>query len=178
MKLNPDLKAHGRKLVKSSDGNDGTPWSYLCDNGLPIEQCFVPNYFSTLKDLLLPGDTIEILQIKLIKGKVREIQAACKAIVISRSENAREIDVQMYDPKDGIHRYTPYGVVEEEIPEEPLVPIMYIEGSGRVERDEKTKIYTVYCNKDMIYQTMKKSLAQAISRGDVPIPPEPENMNG
>lgn len=177
MKLNPDLKAHGRKLVKSSDGNDGTPWSYLCDNGLPIEQCFVPNYFSTLKDMLLPGDTIEILQIKL-NGKVREIQAACKAIVISRSETAREIDVQMYDPKTGIHRYTPYGVVEEEKPQEPFVPVEFITGSGRVERDENTKIYTVYCDKEVVYETMKKGLAQAISRGDTPIPNKPEEMNG
>ena len=177
MKLNPGLKAHGRKLVKSSDGNDGTPWSYLCDNGLPIEQCLVPNYFSPLKDMLLPGDTIEILQIKLT-GKVREIQAACRAIVVSRSETKPEIDVQMYNKKEGIPRYTPHGVVKEEKPQTPLSPINFITGSGYVERDENTKVYSVLCNKEVVYETMKKALAQAIARGDTPIPSQLEAMNG
>ena len=100
-----NLKAQTHKLIRSTDGNFGTHWTYMCDNGRPIEASLVENFFSTLWSNILPGDTIRVVEIKK-----KKLVAAYLAIVVAKSEKQipAEVYVQPYDDT-GVRRFTPVG---------------------------------------------------------------------
>lgn len=159
------FKARTHNLIRSTDGNYGTHWTYLCDNGMDIKECFEPNFFSTLKSNLLAGDTIRVIE---MTGKRGPVKAACLGIVISVHESLPEVIFKPYDDA-GIHYYKDDSSPEEK--EDPYqLPPKFIEGSGQVEKDENSGMYVVKCDGKIICETEKKGLAMAISRGDTPIP--------
>ena len=156
------MKALNHKLARSSDGNFGTDYTYLCDSNRSIETCFEENFFSPLIDHLMPADTIRIVEMK--EGRVAALQVG---IVISKSKTKPELDFRPFDDQ-GIHRYPFKGLAElAETPEGPA-PI-FIPGEGTIEQDLVSKVFKVSWDGGSC-EVESLTLAKAIVRGDKPIP--------
>lgn len=162
--MNFSAKARGNNLLQVSDGNFGTSYAYRCDGNIPIERCLEQDFFETVKTRLGAGDTIQVVEYK--DGIV---SASCKLIVISRSKDKLILDIRLID-KIGIVRYESKSVGELKEAASPIPDVKYIHGTGQVEQDKVSKIYSVKCEGVVVYETDKKGLAMAIARGDAPIP--------
>jgi len=161
--MNTHMKAKQNNLIQSADGNFGTAYTYRGESGQKIEQFLVKDFFDAVKTRLTPADTIRVME--MTNGKVT---ASILLVVLSRGpEPKMELDIRPYD-SDKILRYTE-SKDEQVDPPEDLENIVYISGTGQVERN-KEGVYQVKCDGKVIYETEKKGLAQAIARGDTPIP--------
>lgn len=159
------LKAKQNNLIQGSDGNFGTNYTYRGENNQKIEQFLLEGFFDTVVTRLVPADTIRIIEMQDNK-----VVAATLLIVISRGPEPKlELDIRPYDGSK-IVRYTKTKD-EEPKKEAPFIDVKYIDGTGQVER-LNDGLYQVKCDGKVIYETEKKGLAMAISRGDAPIPQE------
>lgn len=160
------MKAKQNNLIQGADGNFGTTYTYRGENGQKIEQFLEEGFFETVKTRLAPADTLRIVEMHN-----KKVTASILMIIISRGpEPKMELDIRPYD-SDRILRYNESEDKATPLPE-PVEDLVYISGTGQVERDQNTKLYSVKCDGKVIYETMKKGLAQAIARGDTPIPQE------
>lgn len=156
-------KALTHKLIRSTDGNFGTHWTYMCDNGRPIEASFEENFFSTLWSNLLPGDTIRV-----VETKKKKLVAAYLAIVVAKHETLPEVDVQPYDDT-GVRRFTPVGC--EEVKLEPMEPgPVFVSGTVQAEYSQRDHLWKVKDGGKVVFETENKAEAKAVARGDMPIP--------
>ncbi len=161
--MNNQLKAKQNNLQQSSDGSFGTVYTYRGESRQPIESLITNEFYEPTKTRLNACDTIYVMEMK-----DKKVVASILLIVISRGKEPKmELDIRPY----GDSKITRYDYEEtQQIPEEPLVPVIYISGTGQVERDRKTGVYSVKCDGKVIYETENKALAGAIARGDAPIP--------
>lgn len=161
--MNNGQKARQNNLQQSSDGNFGTQYTYQGGNGQTIEQLMASDFYESVKTRLSPCDTIRVMEMKDNK-----VVASTLMVVISRSKEPKMVlDIR---PCDG-SKITRYDYEEtEQIPKEPIVPVIYISGSGQAEKNKNTGVWSVKCDGKVIYETESGPLAKAIARGDKPIP--------
>ena len=158
------FKALPHKLFRSEDGTFGSSWGYTCSNH-NIEECFKPNFFRPVRDNLIPGDTIDIVE--MVKGRVT---AFCEGIIVYKEGN--DIDYRVKNENAGITRYPILEPVKEEtVVVDPGAP-QFIKESGQVQWDRSSRIYTVTTSEGVVFETADKKMAHAVSRGDAPIPKE------
>ena len=167
--MNNGIKAKGNNLIKSSDGNFGTLYCYRCDGNRNIEDTLKKGFFDSVRSRLGAGDLISAVEIKKTEdGKDEVVTASVTLVVVSRTGDKMELDVRPYEGSK-IYRYDPKEHKGEE-PEPLQEGPRYVNGDGQVEKDLVSGEYTVKCGGKIEYSTDNQAEANAIARGDIPIP--------
>jgi hypothetical protein len=164
------IKAKTHNLNKPEDGNYGKTFNYICKDH-DVQTCFVPGFFSTLAGNFMAGDSIRCM--KIVKERITHL---CEGIVLTVDidGNKRTVDFRPITPKiitfpeENYLQARPQEMQEGEAREE------FIKNDGVVKRNQKNKNYDVYMNDIVVCSTTNKTAADAIARGDRPIPEIPK----
>ena len=157
------MKARANKLNKPEDGNFGKTWNYICDQH-SIKECFAPGFFNTIGGNLMAGDQIRMIRMYSDK----RVAGLCDGIVLEVKDSKHGWEVEFRPLQTDIVDFGPPKHEPRETPKAEGPE--YIKGEGRVEWNFGKKSYTVFEDGKEVYQTSKKAEANAVARGDQPIP--------
>lgn len=146
------------KLERIGDGQFGTAWSYKCDHD-KLEECFKDDFFSSAIGNLMAGDTIRVVEFQMNK-----VTAFCELMVIS----IRDKNIICRPVQNHIVRF------QEKEPEKLIKPKEtdeeFIHGDGEVKWNLGRQRHVVTVAGVEVASSRNKEEAQAIARGDKPLP--------
>ena len=156
-----EFKAKAHKLERAGDGQFGTNWSYVC-GAHPIEESVKDGFFDEIRDNLVVGDTIRVIEIqKEVVTGVIDFMVVAKA---KTTVNCRPMS-------EGIIRFKAIEARKDKVaPPVYVEPEKFIEGSGTVAWNPGMKRYVVSVGDKKIVSVKDKEEAEAIARGDKPLP--------
>jgi len=156
------IKAKAHKLNKPEDGNRGKIYNYLCDQH-DIEVCFRPGFLDTLFGNFLIGDEICFLHVE-----EEVLVATCSArVLFIDSDPKAQIKIKIA-PSSELRRFNVKEEEKEPVEEEPKEE--YIKKDGVAIYNKKRRKYEVFMDDEIVYASQNKTHAEAVARGDKPIP--------
>ncbi len=169
------IKAKTHNLNKPEDGNYGKSFNYICKDH-DVQTCFEEGFFDTLAGNFMAGDSIRCLKIK--KERISEL---CEGIVlfVNIEGNNRQVDfrplvnkITTFPERNYLHEHKQDLKTTEAHELESREE--YIKEDGVAKWNPKKKVYEIFQGDIIIHATRDKTQADAIARGDKPVPEKPK----
>lgn len=153
------LKAMPHKMHQSGDGQFNTTWAYTCDQH-GLEEVFKEGFFSTVRDRLLPGDMVRIME-----KKDERILSYCETLVLYKTEKMVYLqpisEVKRFDSF-----FTHIDNMNKPKEPEPVQEEKYIPTDGVVKWNPGKKKYDVLVDGACVASVANKEEAQSIAKGE------------
>lgn len=160
-------KCKPQNLCRRGDGQFGTPFAYTFEGKEHgMESVFDDGFFLPVAANLIAGDTIRIMQIeKPVPTKPETWRVAAFAEVLVTFNDRKTIETVVTQKPAALTAPEPEQAASEVFEQEN-----YVSGSGEVKWNPGIKKHEVIVDGEPVFASKDKEEAQAVCRGDQPIP--------